>query len=233
MSDTIDAEFTESKALATVSSEPLPPATLFGTDDPVEVITKASRIATALKAVVKAKGLIANIKGKEYPVVEAWQTMAAMMSISAVCEWSRPISGGWEARVVLYNSQGKIIGSADAQCTKDEAGKKSWEDYALRSMSQTRATSKAYRSNLGFIMTLAGYQATPAEEMPVKQTPQDQKNVAVPSIQSLMMRAKEKGLCTNGSTFCAWAAENVFGCEGLALGVKPTPDQCLAISEAL
>jgi len=55
----------------------------------------------------------------------------------------------------------------------------------------------------------------------------------VPSIQSLMMRAKEKGLCTNGSTFCAWAAENVFGCEGLALGVKPTPDQCLAISEAL
>jgi hypothetical protein len=33
-------------------------------------------------------------------------------------------------------------------------------------MAQTRATSKALRQPLGFVMTLAGYAATPAEEMP-------------------------------------------------------------------
>jgi hypothetical protein len=33
-------------------------------------------------------------------------------------------------------------------------------------MAQTRATSKALRQPLGFVMTLAGYSATPAEEMP-------------------------------------------------------------------
>ena len=33
-------------------------------------------------------------------------------------------------------------------------------------MAQTRATSKALRLPLGFVMTLAGLEATPAEEMP-------------------------------------------------------------------
>ena len=45
---------------------------------------------------------------------------------------------------------------------------KSWagrDDFALRSMAQTRATSKALRMPLGFVVTLAGYLATPAEEM--------------------------------------------------------------------
>jgi hypothetical protein len=33
-------------------------------------------------------------------------------------------------------------------------------------MAQTRATSKALRQPLGFVVTLAGFNATPAEEMP-------------------------------------------------------------------
>jgi hypothetical protein len=40
------------------------------------------------------------------------------------------------------------------------------DDYALRSMAQTRAVAKALRLCLGWIMSLAGYEATPAEEMP-------------------------------------------------------------------
>ena len=41
------------------------------------------------------------------------------------------------------------------------------EDYAVRSMAATRATSKALRQPLGFVMTMAGFDTTPAEEMPV------------------------------------------------------------------
>ena len=40
------------------------------------------------------------------------------------------------------------------------------DDYAIRSMSQTRATSKALRLPLGFVMQLAGFDATPADEIP-------------------------------------------------------------------
>ena len=42
------------------------------------------------------------------------------------------------------------------------------DDYAIRSMAQTRATSKALRMPLGFVMELAGFDATPADEIPTE-----------------------------------------------------------------
>ena len=165
MSDHIDAEYQEAgTAIAVQMERPAPPA-LFGTDDPVEVIAKATRVADALKAVIVARGLVSNIQGKEYPQVEAWQTLAVMLGIAAVCEWSRPIEGGWEARCIVQRN-GVTIGAAEAQCTRSERTWKNRDDYAIRSMAQTRATSKSLRSVLGFVMVLAGYQATPSEEMP-------------------------------------------------------------------
>ena len=72
------------------------------------------------------------------------------------------------------------------------------------------------------------------EDMPKQAYRSDKdRSSGTPSIQSLMMKAKEQALCSDGATFCAWAAENVFGCEELAPGVKPTPDQCRAIADAL
>ena len=138
---------------------------LFGTTDPVAVIANATRVADALKAMIVKKGLVAQISGKEYPQVEAWQTLAIMLGLAAVCEWSRPVEGGWEARVVVQRN-GLTIAAAEAQCLRSEKSKRGWEDYAIRSMAQTRATSKSLRSVLGFVMVLAGYEATPAEEMP-------------------------------------------------------------------
>lgn len=168
----VDAEFVEENnaekhgALAVREEARSAPPSLFHTDEPVEVIAKATKVADALKAVVVAKNLVSNIQGKEYPQVEAWLTLAAMLNINAITEWTRQIEGGWEARVVVRNGNGLDIAAAEAQCTRAERSWKNRDDYALRSMAQTRATSKALRSKLGFIMTLAGYQATPAEEIP-------------------------------------------------------------------
>ena len=50
---------------------------------------------------------------------------------------------------------------------RDEPNWRDKPDYALRSMSQTRATSKALRLPLGFVVALAGYEVTPAEEAEV------------------------------------------------------------------
>ena len=159
----IDAAF---KPLAVREEEPAQSPALFGSSDPVEIVEKAVRVADALKSVIVAKNLISNIQGKAYPQVEAWLTLASMLRLTTVCEWSRPVQDGWEARVFVRDGANNVIGAAEAQCLKTERTKKSWEDYAIRSMAQTRATSKALRSVLGFIMVLAGYQATPAEEMP-------------------------------------------------------------------
>jgi hypothetical protein len=155
-----------------------PPTTLFRTDDPVEVVERASRVADALKGVLDRQGLTANIQGKRHVLVEGWTTLGAMVGVTAVPAWTRPLEGaapqgrvfGWEARVEARTLDGRVIGAAEAMCTRDERKWKGAEDYALRSMAQTRATSKALRGPLGFVVTLAGYQATPAEEMPTDAT---------------------------------------------------------------
>lgn len=148
-----------------------PPATLFRTDDPVVVLERASRVADALKGVIVDRGLFKQINGKPHVFVEAWATCGAMLGLTSYVVWSRPIGEptpaghDWEARVEVRALDGRTVGAAEAMCTRAESKWKTRDDYAVRSMAQTRATSKAFRGPLGFIVTLAGYSATPAEEM--------------------------------------------------------------------
>ena len=160
-----DSEPIETQALAVVD-HPQPPATgLFGTTEPVAVVEKAKAVANALKDVISKQGLISKISNKEYPRCEAWTLLGTMLGVYPVLIWTHPVEGGWEARVEARTRDGAIVGAAEAQCLR---GEKNWgnrDDFALRSMAQTRATAKCLRMPLGFVMTLAGYEATPAEEM--------------------------------------------------------------------
>lgn len=141
------------------------PVSLFRTDDPQEIVARASSVATALARVIDERGLYSNIQGRRHVRVEGWTLCGSMLGVFPVCEWSRPIEGGWEARVVARTMGGVVVGAAEASCTRSERTWSGRDDYALRSMAQTRATSKAMRLPLGFIVSLAGYESTPAEEM--------------------------------------------------------------------
>lgn len=165
------------------------PSTLFRTDDPVEVVAQATRIADALHTVLKSKGMLQRIGDKDHVKVEGWQTLGAMLGVVPVVTWAKPIAGSerpyertegygdkaktvrgnghnWEARVEARTLDGRVIGAAEAMCTRDEQRWQNADDYAVRSMAQTRATSKALSGPLRFIVTLAGYSGTPAEEVP-------------------------------------------------------------------
>jgi hypothetical protein len=139
--------------------------------DPAEMIAQATAIANQLQAVVEKAGLISNISGKRYPRVEAWTTLATLVGCSARTEWTHPVLDnndekvGWEAAVEVVNAHGIVVGRAEAQCLRAENNWRNRDDFALRSMAQTRATGKALRIPLGWIAVLAGYEATPAEEM--------------------------------------------------------------------
>jgi hypothetical protein len=163
----VDAEFVASEGQETALAVPqaVAPLAIFQTQDPVEVIEKATRVANALKAVMVQKNLVKHIQGKEYPLVEAWQLAAAMLNLNPIIESTARVENGWEAVCVLHNGLGRLVGRAEAQCLATERTWKDRDDFARRSMAQTRATGKALRASLGFIMTLAGYEATPAEEM--------------------------------------------------------------------
>lgn len=168
-----DAEFTP------VIHEPQEQAggslTLFHTDDPVEVIARASATATALAGVIKKQKLATVISGREHVRVEGWTLLGSMLGVFPVVVWTKPVERdgvqiGWEARVEARTRDGAVVGAAEAECLATE---KTWggrDDYARKSMAQTRATSKAMRGPLGFVMTLAGFDATPMEEMPREDT---------------------------------------------------------------
>jgi hypothetical protein len=141
------------------------PANLFGTSDPVAVVEQSSKIASALADVIRSKQLSKRIGQKDHVLVEGWCLLGSMLGVFPVVEWTRPVEGGWEARVEARTLNGQVVGAAEAECLRSENTWKTRDDYALRSMAQTRAVSKALRGPLGFIVQLAGYNATPAEEM--------------------------------------------------------------------
>ena len=151
--------------------EPAPAANLFRADDPVQVVQRATEVADALKDVIASRGMITKIQGREHVGVDGWQVLGAMIGVTAVCEWTRPMQDGWEARVLAQTLDGRVIGAAEAQCTRTEKMWSKRDDYALRSMAQTRATSKALKGPLGFVVKLAGFEPTPADEMPADTPP--------------------------------------------------------------
>jgi len=86
--------------------------------------------------------------------------------------------GTYEATVSLIRvNDGAVIGRGSAICGMDEDTWATRPNYARRSMAITRATGKAYRLGFSWIMTLAGYEPTPAEEMDgvVAERPQTKK----------------------------------------------------------
>ncbi len=158
-----------------MSAEPTTAPTLFQAQTPAGIITDASRYAEALADVIRSKKLYKTIGGRNHVLVEGWTLLGSMLGVYPVCEWTRPIHGpygsddvvGWEARVEARTRAGEVVGAAEVECLYSERNWKDRDDYALRSMAQTRAVSKALRLPLGFIISLAGYEATPADEMPV------------------------------------------------------------------
>lgn len=133
---------------------------------PEKVVERASEIATALAGIVDSRKLYKFIGGKKYVLLEGWSTLGAMLGVLPVEEWVRPIEGGFEAYVTLIRTRdGLKIGGASAMCTEQENNWRARDKYAIRSMAITRAAGKAFRLAFSWIIQLAGYEPTPAEEM--------------------------------------------------------------------
>lgn len=134
---------------------------------PSETVKHATEIANALAPIIEKQQMFSIIQGKKHPKVEAWLTLGAILGVlpreKSVREHE---DGSYEAEVELVNTQGRVVAGASALCGVDEKRWAQAERYARRSMAVTRATGKAYRLAFSWIIQLAGYQPTPAEEMP-------------------------------------------------------------------
>lgn len=149
---------------------------LFATQTGAELVVQATERATALADVVRKQKLSVNISGREHVKVEGWTLLGSMLGVfpvtSAVRELRDSDGGllGFEARVEARTLDGHVVGAAISRCMKEERNWGERDDYALLSMAQTRATSKALRMPLGFVMSLAGFDPTPADEVPAVST---------------------------------------------------------------
>lgn len=174
--------------------------TIWGTDNPQEVMNRAAKVAKVLSDVIESRKMYTMIGSGKHIRVEGWQTLGAMTGVFSVVAWTRKIENGWEARVEARTKFGELVGAAESECLNTESnwseGKKK-EDHHLRSMAQTRATSKALASALRFIVALAGYEGTPAEEMPSEPRPSDAFN---------RPREKKTGTAATGGTAAAPAS---------------------------
>lgn len=155
---------------------------------PEEVLAEASKAAKALKALIDAKPKKVVINGQTFLQYEDWLTVARFYGISPVARATNYIERGrargyeCHAEAILV-STGQVIGAAQAECLDDEdrwdtrpsyewrngqrvkVGEEKVPLFQLRSMAQTRAESKVLASILRWVVVLAGYSGTPAEEM--------------------------------------------------------------------
>lgn len=180
----------EETALATIEAAPV---NIFDADEAVEVVARATKVADTLAPVIQAKKLYATIGGKRHVTVEGWTLLGSMLGVFPVTVWTKGTEQGWTARVEARTLAGQVVGAAEASCNRTEAKWKKADDYAIQSMAQTRATSKCLRLPLGFVMTLAGYEVTPAEEVPHEAAPEPVAPITDAQAEVIVVLAKETG----------------------------------------
>lgn len=131
---------------------------------------EAMKVAAELQRFVTEKKLTANIKGKNYPLVEAWQFAGSQLGLYPLLIDVKDLSNDKEVKYsasveVRRLSDDKKVSFGFAICSNKEGSKRAFDEYAICSMAQTRAEGKAYRMLLSWLMKAAGFEATPAEEM--------------------------------------------------------------------
>jgi hypothetical protein len=162
--------------------------TLLG--NPKQMLKQAQEVAEVLMEVVAKQELSMKIGKSEHIYVTAWQFLAHFYGISAKIVEVRPIvdelsgAAGFEATAdALMIATGQVISSGRAMCLNNEdnwnmrpkyeyqnnqriqVGEVRVPSFQLESMAQTRAIAKVLSNLLRFVVALAGYDTTPAEEM--------------------------------------------------------------------
>ena len=132
--------------------------------DPEVALAGAQKAAKALLKIVSQKRQIV-INGNRYLTFEDWQTIGRFYGVTVGVASTGETANGYAARAVVYNREGTVISAAEAICTRSERKWKERDEYAIKSMAQTRACAKALRNVLAWVAVLAGFEGTPAEEI--------------------------------------------------------------------
>lgn len=149
------------------ATTPVGQVSIYRSQEPEDQLAEAQARARVLVTVVREQGLAKKFRGdREHVQVEGWTFLASQFGLVPDIEWTKELPDGWEARAALRRlSDGQVITHAESECRRSESNWKDRDSYAIRSMASTRAVSKVCRIALSSVMVMAGFSATPAEEM--------------------------------------------------------------------
>lgn len=138
--------------------------------NPSDVLNDAKTAALALTTVISQKKKPVMMNGEQYLEFEDWQTVGQFYGYMVSTGEAEPVEiegvKGAKASAKLVNfHNGEVLGGAESYCMRDEPNWKTKPWFQLASMAQTRAGAKALRNRLAWVVVLAGYRATPAEEI--------------------------------------------------------------------
>jgi hypothetical protein len=150
--------------------------------DPIKEVEFARKCAVALVDIIKNKKKKVMMNGEQYIEFEDWQTLARFYRLTVGIEWSKPYTEddgnvmGYGARAIVTNENGQTVSAAEADCRRDERNWMDKPDFQLRSMAQTRASAKALRNVLAWVVVLAEYKDEKGQVVKVRPTPAEELN---------------------------------------------------------
>jgi hypothetical protein len=208
-----NGQYHEETALVPLS--PPAPGALAVQYAPDTVLAEATKAAKALHDVIESKPKKCVINGKTYLQFEDWQTLGRFYGVTAKASSTKFVEfgegydqvRGFEATAdALLVANDQVISSAEAMCLDDEDR---WGDkplFQLKSMAQTRACAKALRNVLAWVVVLAGYEGTPAEEL----DGQEQQTVITPRRKSETKSRSRKTQSTSAETISFTQQKELF-----------------------
>lgn len=152
--------------LALVQDAPPAAPQLLDALRPADRVALMAEVSGVVKDVIEKQKWFTDIKGKKHIRIEGWTFIGGLGACSAKTTHVEQIDGGWKAHAVVVRvDTGIEVGSAEQVCMKTEPFGKGKADQALIGMASTRACSRALSTVFRHVVELAGYSATPAEEM--------------------------------------------------------------------
>lgn len=156
MSSTMDSE---SKKVAVIKTFNIKPS-----------LVDTRKLVNELMKYVDDNRLSVSIAGKRFLQIEAWQFTGSQLNLTAIITDLQDVSTETDKKYrataeIYHNPTGQLVSRGFASCSKSESKKKTFDEFAIESMAQTRAIGKAYRNILAWLPKLAGYEGTPVEEI--------------------------------------------------------------------
>ena len=168
-----------------------------------DAVDAAKAKAKTFVDIVEQQELFTMIGPSKHLNHEAWETIAAGYGLTAAVDsttyhWKKESDEDngnelfmVESHAVVLDRDGTIRGGAVASCGRDEPNWATKPVHQIASMAGTRASAKALRLMLSWVVEIAGYEPTPSEEI-VDKKPRAERGKAAATPKSTGNRAESR-----------------------------------------